>query len=97
MNRYKKAVSFSLLRSSSVSVATSDNNGTFIDTLEMAVFNVSESLERRILNTEKQHLLLYPPPHQDTNYDSSLLVPSTGLELRSRIYVEVKAANLTGK
>lgn len=29
--------------SSSVSVATSDNNGTFIDTLKMAVFNVSTS------------------------------------------------------
>uniref|UniRef100_A0A3Q4BBM3 ZP domain-containing protein n=1 Tax=Mola mola TaxID=94237 RepID=A0A3Q4BBM3_MOLML len=56
---------------SSVSVATSDNNGTFIDTLQMGVFN-------------------------DTNYNYQLVVPSTGLELRSRIYVEVKAVNLTG-
>uniref|UniRef100_A0A3B4VI06 Si:dkey-103g5.3 n=1 Tax=Seriola dumerili TaxID=41447 RepID=A0A3B4VI06_SERDU len=56
---------------SSVSVATSDNNGTFIDTLKMAVFN-------------------------DSDYGYPLVVPSTGLELRTRIYVEVKAVNLTG-
>ncbi|TWW77240.1 zona pellucida-like domain-containing protein 1 [Takifugu flavidus] len=56
---------------SSVSVATSDSNGTFIDTLKMAVFN-------------------------DTNYSYQLVVPSSGLELRSRVYVEVKAVNLTG-
>lgn len=56
---------------SSVSVATSDNNGTFIDTLRMTVYN-------------------------DTNYNHQLLVPITGLELRTNIYVEVKAVNLTG-
>uniref|UniRef100_A0A4W6D1G7 Si:dkey-103g5.3 n=1 Tax=Lates calcarifer TaxID=8187 RepID=A0A4W6D1G7_LATCA len=48
-----------------------DNNGTFIDTLKMAVFN-------------------------DSDYGYPLVVPSTGLELRTRIYVEVKAVNLTG-
>lgn len=32
---------FSSRFSSSVSVATSDSNGTFIDLLKMAVFNVS--------------------------------------------------------
>ncbi|CAJ1065475.1 zona pellucida-like domain-containing protein 1 [Xyrichtys novacula] len=56
---------------SSVSVATSDNNGTFIDTLTMGVYN-------------------------DSDYFHPLVVPSSGLELRSRIYVEVKAVNLTG-
>ncbi|XP_059187806.1 zona pellucida-like domain-containing protein 1 [Centropristis striata] len=56
---------------SSVSVATSDNNGTFIDTLSMNVFN-------------------------DSNYNNPLVVPSTGLELRTRVHVEVKAVNLTG-
>uniref|UniRef100_A0A3Q3G156 Si:dkey-103g5.3 n=1 Tax=Labrus bergylta TaxID=56723 RepID=A0A3Q3G156_9LABR len=56
---------------SSVSVATSDNNGTFIDTLMMGVYN-------------------------DSDYMYPLVVPSSGLELRSRIYVEVKAVNLTG-
>ncbi|XP_061918034.1 zona pellucida-like domain-containing protein 1 [Entelurus aequoreus] len=56
---------------SSVSVATSDNNGSFIDTLKMSVFN-------------------------DTNYGYPLVVPSSGLQLRTRIYVEVKAVNLTG-
>ncbi|ROL53319.1 Zona pellucida-like domain-containing protein 1 [Anabarilius grahami] len=57
---------------SSVSVATSDNNGTFIDTLSMSVFN-------------------------STDYTMPLVVPPTGLELRSKVYVEVKAVNLTGK
>ncbi|XP_032366918.1 zona pellucida-like domain-containing protein 1 [Etheostoma spectabile] len=56
---------------SSVSVATTDNNGTFIDTLKMSVFN-------------------------DSNYGFPLVVPSTGLELQTKIYVEVKAVNLTG-
>uniref|UniRef100_UPI003AB0DD42 zona pellucida-like domain-containing protein 1 n=1 Tax=Centroberyx gerrardi TaxID=166262 RepID=UPI003AB0DD42 len=56
---------------SSVSVATSDNNGTFIDTLKISVYN-------------------------DTNYGHPLVVPPTGLELRTRVYVEVKAINLTG-
>ncbi|XP_075955976.1 zona pellucida-like domain-containing protein 1 [Anarhichas minor] len=59
------------IAASSVSVATSDNNGTFIDTLKMSVFN-------------------------DSDYGYPLVVPSTGLELRTRIYVEVKAVNLTG-
>ncbi|XP_075330348.1 zona pellucida-like domain-containing protein 1 [Odontesthes bonariensis] len=56
---------------SSVSVATNNNNGTFIDTLKMSVFN-------------------------DSDYSHPLVVPSTGLELRTNIYVEVKAVNLTG-
>ncbi|XP_062275478.1 zona pellucida-like domain-containing protein 1 [Scomber scombrus] len=56
---------------SSVSVSNSDNNGTFIDTLKMSVFN-------------------------DSDYGYPLVIPSGGLELRSRIYVEVKAVNLTG-
>ncbi|XP_008294517.1 zona pellucida-like domain-containing protein 1 [Stegastes partitus] len=59
------------IAASSVSVATSENNGSFIDTLKMSVFN-------------------------DTDYGYPLLVPSAGLELRTRIYVEVKAINLTG-
>ncbi|XP_049433472.1 zona pellucida-like domain-containing protein 1 [Epinephelus fuscoguttatus] len=56
---------------SSVSVATGTNNGTFIDTLQMKVFN-------------------------DSDYTHPLEVPSTGLELRTKIYVEVRAVNLTG-
>uniref|UniRef100_A0A3B3VJT4 Si:dkey-103g5.3 n=1 Tax=Poecilia latipinna TaxID=48699 RepID=A0A3B3VJT4_9TELE len=56
---------------SSVSVATTQNNGSFIETLKMGVFN-------------------------DTDYRYPLTVPSTGLELRTKVYVEVKAVNLTG-
>uniref|UniRef100_A0A3Q2P0F9 Si:dkey-103g5.3 n=1 Tax=Fundulus heteroclitus TaxID=8078 RepID=A0A3Q2P0F9_FUNHE len=56
---------------SSVSVATTSNNGSFIDMLKMSVFN-------------------------DTDYRHPLVVPPTGLELRTKVYVEVKAVNLTG-
>ncbi|XP_056613435.1 zona pellucida-like domain-containing protein 1 [Triplophysa dalaica] len=56
---------------SSVSVATSDNNGTFIDTLSMSVYN-------------------------STDFTYPLVVPPSGLQLRSKVYVEVKANNLTG-
>ncbi|XP_055052388.2 zona pellucida-like domain-containing protein 1 [Misgurnus anguillicaudatus] len=56
---------------SSVSVATSDNNGSFIDTLRMRVYN-------------------------STDFTYPLVVPPTGLELRTKVYVEVKAINLTG-
>ncbi|XP_068173406.1 zona pellucida-like domain-containing protein 1 [Antennarius striatus] len=56
---------------SSVSVATSDNNGTFIDTLKIGVFN-------------------------NSNYDTKVEVPPTGIKLRSNIYVAVEAVNLTG-
>uniref|UniRef100_A0A3Q4MGC2 Si:dkey-103g5.3 n=1 Tax=Neolamprologus brichardi TaxID=32507 RepID=A0A3Q4MGC2_NEOBR len=58
------------ITASSVSVATSNNNGTFIDSLKMSVFN-------------------------DSNYNYPLVVPATGLELRTKIYVEVEADNLT--
>ncbi|XP_037534092.1 zona pellucida-like domain-containing protein 1 [Nematolebias whitei] len=56
---------------SSVSVAISQNNGSFMDTLRMHVFN-------------------------DSDYKYPLVAPSTGLELRTKIYVEVKTVNLTG-
>ncbi|KAG7478915.1 hypothetical protein JOB18_012563 [Solea senegalensis] len=56
---------------SSVSVATSENNGTFIDSLKMSIFN-------------------------DSDYIHPLVIPSTGLDLRTIIYVEVRAINLTG-
>ncbi|XP_030600524.1 zona pellucida-like domain-containing protein 1 [Archocentrus centrarchus] len=59
------------ITASSVSVATSENNGSFIDTLTMSVFN-------------------------DSNYNYPLVVPSTGLEMRTKVYVQVKAVNLTG-
>ncbi|MFT7803616.1 zona pellucida-like domain-containing protein 1 [Arapaima gigas] len=56
---------------SSVSLATSDNNGTFISTLRMSVYN-------------------------DTNFTMPLVVPDAGLPLRTKVYVKVKATNLTG-
>ncbi|CAL1570458.1 unnamed protein product [Knipowitschia caucasica] len=59
------------ITASSVSVATKDNNGTFVNTLRMTV-------------------------HNDSSYQYPLIVPPTGLQLRDRVYVEVKAVNLTG-
>uniref|UniRef100_A0A3Q3AMP8 Si:dkey-103g5.3 n=2 Tax=Kryptolebias marmoratus TaxID=37003 RepID=A0A3Q3AMP8_KRYMA len=59
------------ISASSVSVAISQNNGSFIDTLRMGVFN-------------------------DSDFKYPLVVPSTGLELLTKVYVEVKAVNLTG-
>ncbi|KAJ8347549.1 hypothetical protein SKAU_G00261380 [Synaphobranchus kaupii] len=56
---------------SSVSVATNGNNGSFLSTLSMNVYN-------------------------DTDYGYPLMVPEIGLSLRTKIYVEVKATNLTG-
>ncbi|XP_061103967.1 zona pellucida-like domain-containing protein 1 [Conger conger] len=56
---------------SSVSVATTGNNGSFLSTLSMSVYN-------------------------DTDYGYPLVVPETGLTLRTKVYVEVKATNLTG-
>lgn len=81
-------------------MATSDNNGTFIDTLQMGVFNVSTHYDPDALLIKNLAIfpnLFYVLFLQDTNYNYQLVVPSTGLELRSRIYVEVKAVNLTGK
>ncbi|XP_071392446.1 zona pellucida-like domain-containing protein 1 [Centroberyx affinis] len=57
---------------SGVSLAVRDNNGTFISTLSM-------------------HL------YEDRDYVDPLIVPPTGLNLKTRIYVAVKATNLTDR
>ncbi|XP_062380207.1 zona pellucida-like domain-containing protein 1 [Sardina pilchardus] len=55
---------------SGVSLAIKDNNGSFVSTLSMRLF-------------------------QDVSYTSPLRVPSSGLTLKTRIFVEVRATNLT--
>ncbi|KAJ8399011.1 hypothetical protein AAFF_G00416780 [Aldrovandia affinis] len=55
---------------SGVSIAIKDNNGSFISTLSMQLF-------------------------EDHTYSAVLLVPDKGLKLKTRIFVEVKATNLT--
>lgn len=35
--------------------------------------------------------------NQDTAYQEELVIPSTGLNHKTKIYVEVKASNLTSK
>ncbi|XP_055064260.1 zona pellucida-like domain-containing protein 1 [Misgurnus anguillicaudatus] len=55
---------------SGVSLAIKDNNGSFISTLSMMLF-------------------------EDMTYTSPLSVPPTGLMLKTRVFVEVRATNLT--
>ncbi|KAM9847004.1 zona pellucida-like domain-containing protein 1 [Aulostomus maculatus] len=57
---------------SGVSLAVKDNNGSFISTLSMRLY-------------------------QDKGYSSRLRIPLGGLELKTRIFVEVKASNLTNR
>ncbi|XP_007554467.1 zona pellucida-like domain-containing protein 1 isoform X1 [Poecilia formosa] len=57
---------------SGVNVAIRDNNGSFISTLSMELY-------------------------QDANYQNLLTIPPTGLNLKTKIYVSVKATNLTEK
>ncbi|KAB5550269.1 hypothetical protein PHYPO_G00051870 [Pangasianodon hypophthalmus] len=60
-----------MIMASSVSVATNDKNGSFIDSLSMNVYN-------------------------DSTFFYPLVVPPNGLQLRTKVYVEVKAVNLSG-
>ncbi|MGH0178965.1 UNVERIFIED_CONTAM: hypothetical protein FKN15_000416 [Acipenser sinensis] len=57
---------------SGVSLVVKDNNGSFISTLSMQLF-------------------------EDRRYSTHLIIPSTGLQLKKRIFVEVKATNLTDR
>ncbi|KAM4742032.1 zona pellucida-like domain-containing protein 1 [Anableps anableps] len=57
---------------SGVNVAIRDNNGSFISTLSMELY-------------------------QDARYQNLLTIPPTGLNLKTKIYVSVKANNLTDK
>ncbi|XP_051253567.1 zona pellucida-like domain-containing protein 1 [Dicentrarchus labrax] len=57
---------------SSSSIALKDNNGSFISTLSMALY-------------------------QDINYTTPLVLPRLGVELRTNIYVQVAASNLTSQ
>ncbi|KAF7218932.1 zona pellucida-like domain-containing protein 1 [Nothobranchius furzeri] len=59
------------IAASSISVATTTNNGTFINALRMSIFN-------------------------DSDYKYPLVMPSKGIELRTKVYVAVKTVNLTG-
>ncbi|KAM6932234.1 zona pellucida-like domain-containing protein 1 [Lycodopsis pacificus] len=57
---------------SSSYIALKDNNGSFISTLSMALY-------------------------QDINYTMPLVLPPLGIELRTNIYVQVVASNLTSQ
>uniref|UniRef100_A0A674NMA3 Si:ch73-261i21.5 n=1 Tax=Takifugu rubripes TaxID=31033 RepID=A0A674NMA3_TAKRU len=57
---------------SGANLAVNDNNGSFISTLSMHLYN-------------------------DNSYSSIMAIPPQGLELKTRIFVEVKASNLTNR
>ncbi|TWW74272.1 zona pellucida-like domain-containing protein 1 [Takifugu flavidus] len=57
---------------SGANLAVNDNNGSFISTLSMQLYN-------------------------DNSYSSIMTIPPQGLELKTRIFVEVKASNLTNR
>lgn len=57
---------------SASSIAIKDNNGSFISTLSLDLFD-------------------------DAKYISPLVIPDLGIELRTKVFVEVKATNLTGQ
>ncbi|XP_063060230.1 zona pellucida-like domain-containing protein 1 [Engraulis encrasicolus] len=60
------------MRVSGVSLAINDNNGSFISTLNMRLF-------------------------QNQDYSTQLQVPDSGIDLKTRIFVQVKATNLTSR
>lgn len=57
---------------SASSISVKDNNGSFISTLSMELFN-------------------------DVDFIKPMVIPQLGIELRTSVYVEVKATNLTGQ
>uniref|UniRef100_UPI003AAA558D zona pellucida-like domain-containing protein 1 n=1 Tax=Centroberyx gerrardi TaxID=166262 RepID=UPI003AAA558D len=57
---------------SASSISVKDNNGSFISTLSLELFN-------------------------DPNFSRPMVIPDLGIELRTNVYVEVKATNLTGQ
>ncbi|XP_076017308.1 zona pellucida-like domain-containing protein 1 [Genypterus blacodes] len=59
-----------LIEVSASSIAVKDNNGSFISTLSMGLY-------------------------EDISYTTPLVVPPMGLELRTKVFVQVKAENLT--
>ncbi|XP_065596933.1 zona pellucida-like domain-containing protein 1 [Cyrtonyx montezumae] len=60
------------LASSSAAISVRENNGTFISTLNLLLYN-------------------------DSTYSQQLLIPSTGLPLKTKIYAAVRATNLDGR
>ncbi|XP_048350505.1 zona pellucida-like domain-containing protein 1 [Sphaerodactylus townsendi] len=60
------------LASSSAAISVRENNGTFISTLNLFLYN-------------------------DSTYSQQLIIPSTGLPLKTKIFAGVRATNLDGR
>lgn len=119
-------------RRTGVNLAIRDNNGTFLSTLSMHLFQVRPDKEPESFhppelfpNTEqikfwgvlpkakkkKNCVILNKttisyiymfffflfPVQQDEQYQQALIMPPTGLNLKTKIYVAVKASNLTDR
>lgn len=102
----------SLRRRTGVNLAIRDNNGTFLSTLSMHLYqvrpeteqnqNISSSLLTKSLVNKMtiSHMCMFLffflfPMQQDEQYQQALIMPPTGLNLKTKIYVAVKASNLT--
>lgn len=84
---------------SGVTLAIKDNNGTFLSTLSMQLYKVRpfKTFGRLQKNPFQTQLLSYFSVEQDQQYQQILTIPETGLDLKTKIYVSVKATNLTKK
>ncbi|XP_038622316.1 zona pellucida-like domain-containing protein 1 [Tachyglossus aculeatus] len=60
------------LASSSAAISVRENNGTFVSTLNLLLYN-------------------------DSTYSQQLIIPSTGLPLKTKIFAAVRATNLDGR
>lgn len=65
--------------------------------MEYYCYISSKRPSKQVLNVLTSFPLSCHRAPKDKSYSSMLRLPSEGLELKTRIYVEVKASNLTDK
>lgn len=98
----------SLFRRSAAAISVKDNNGTFISTLNLLLYNVRSSPLRpkffsslqndrwtreRGINCFERRLKALSHA-QDSSYIQQLSIPMAGLTLKTRVFAAVKANNL---
>lgn len=101
-----KQTSLRFFLRSGASLAINYNNGSFISTLSMHLYRVraqnvpsfrSNMTSSKVWLKCAKNKLLGSLVTQDRSYSSVLRIPPEGLELKTRIFVEVKASNLTSR
>lgn len=90
-------MSFFINYRSGVTLAIKDNNGTFLSTLSIQLYRVRPFKTFGRLPKNFSNSLSYFSVEQDQQYQQILTIPETGLDLKTKIYVSVKATNLTKK